>query len=112
MLDEHLRLLNFPGNLIKGYENETRSHLTVASTVGRGDADVAVGSEKIARQVDNIDFIPLQKERYELVIKKEILNTPPIQAVFNIINSKEFRIEFEKIGGYETSEMGKIVMEI
>lgn len=111
LLDEHLRLLGIYGSSINGYSNETQSHLTVASTVGRGGADVAVGNEKIASQVDGVDFIPLQKERYELVVRKEDMHTPPIQAILEILRSEEFKIEFKGIGGYDTSEMGNIVSE-
>ena len=60
LLDEHLRLLNIYGSSIKGYDKETESHLTIASTVSRGMADVGVGIEKIASQVEGVDFIPLQ----------------------------------------------------
>ena len=111
LLDEHLRLLGIYGSSIKGYSRETQSHLTAASTVGRGGADVAVGHEKIARQVDSIDFIPLQKERYDLVVKKKDMHTLPIQAIIEILRSDEFKTEFEGIGGYDTSEMGNIVAE-
>lgn len=112
LLDENLRLLGIYGSAINGYENETQSHLAVASAVSSGKADVAVGNEKIARQVDNIDFIPLQKERYDLVIRKEDLNTIEIQTLLKIIRSDAFKNEFGHIGGYDTNEMGKIVAEI
>lgn len=111
LLDEHLRRLGIYGRSIDGYERETQSHLTVASTVGRGGADVAVGNEKIARQVDNVEFIPLQKERYDLVVKREEFDTPQVQAILEILRSQEFRMQFEGIGGYDTSEMGAIVAE-
>lgn len=111
LLDEHLRLLGIYGSSINGYNRETQSHLTVASTVARGGADVAVGNEKIASQVDGIDFIPLQEERYDLVVRKEDMGTPPIQAMLSILNSDEFRIEFQDIGGYDISEMGTIIAE-
>jgi putative molybdopterin biosynthesis protein len=111
LLDEHLRLLGIYGSSIKGYERESQSHLTVASTVGRGGADVAIGTEKIASQVNSIDFIPLQKERYELVIKKEDMQTHQMQTMLNILRSEDFKEEFSSIGGYDTSEMGHIVTE-
>jgi len=112
LLDENLRLLEIYGGCIKGYDNETQSHLAVASAVSSGKADIAVGNEKIARQVDNIEFIPLKKERYDLVIRKEQLHTTEIQTLLKIIRSDAFKNEFEHIGGYDTSEMGKIVAEI
>ena len=73
---------------------------------------MAVGNEKIARQVDNIEFIPLKKERYDLVIRKEDLQTREIQILLKIIRSEAFRNEFGHIGGYDTNEMGKVVAEI
>lgn len=112
LLDENLKLLGIYGNTIKGYENETQSHLAVASAISSGKADVAVGNEKIARQVDNIEFIPLKKERYDLVIRREDLHSKEVEMLLKIIRSEAFKNEFEHIGGYDTSEMGKIVAEI
>ena len=63
LLDEKLRLLNIDPNSINGYYNEENSHLAVASTVGRGDANVGLGNKKASMQVETIDFIPLQTER-------------------------------------------------
>lgn len=111
LLDENLRLLGICGDTIKGYNNENQSHLAVASAVSRRDADVAIGTEKIARQVDDIDFIPIQKERYDLVIKKRDMQTPQIKTMLNIIRSDVFKREFGNIGGYDISGMGKIVAE-
>ncbi len=112
LLDENLKLLGIYGSSIRGYKKENQSHLALASAVSSGEADVAVGSEKIARQVDHIDFIPLKKERYDLVVKKEIFQTYEIQTMLNIIRSAAFKNEFANIGGYDTSDMGEIVAEI
>ncbi|WP_347474378.1 helix-turn-helix transcriptional regulator [Clostridium sp. LS] len=111
LIDEKLKKLGISPKLINGYRNEELSHLAVASTVARGDADVGVGNEKASLQVSNVDFMPLQKERYDLIIKKEDLDTPPIQAVLEILNSKEFQLELLGIGGYDISETGKIIMQ-
>ncbi len=112
LLDENLRQLGIFGSRIKGYNKESQSHLAVASAVSSGAADVAVGSEKIARQVDNIDFIPLKKERYDLVIRKEDFASHEMQTMLKIIQSEAFRTEFSQIGGYDTSDMGRIVAEL
>lgn len=111
LIDEQLRIEQISHNIIKGYENEELSHLAVASTVARGAVDVGVGNEKAALQVENVDFVPLQKERYDLIIKKEDVNTSAIQAVLEILNSKEFQLELQGIGGYDISETGKIIMQ-
>ena len=112
LLDENLRLLGIAGSSIKGYSAEKPSHLALASTVSAGKADVAVGIEKIARQVDNIDFIPLKKERYDLIVKKEMMQSYEIQTMMRIINSAVFKQEFSAIGGYDTADMGKIMAEL
>ena len=109
LLDENLKLIGIYGSSIRGYKKESQSHLAVASAVSSGEADVAVGSEKIARQVDNIDFIPLKKERYDVVVRKEDFPTLEIQTMLNIIQSAAFKNEFANIGGYDTRDMGTIV---
>lgn len=109
LVDEKLCKLGIPWQSIKGYESEGLSHIAVASTVARGDADVAVGNGKVALQVENIDFIPLQKESYDLIIKKDDINKPPFQAILGILNSKEFQEELRGIGGYDMSDTGKVV---
>lgn len=111
LLDEHLKKLGISSKSIKGYERESTSHLAIASTVARGGADIGVGNEKSGLQVKGIDFIPLQTERYELVMKKEDMDKPPFRAVLDIIRSLEFKMELEGIGGYDLEETGELVAD-
>ena len=108
LLDSKLQSLNYSTN-INGYNREESSHLSVASCVARGNADVAIGNEKVSKQVDNIEFIPLQKERYDLVIRKSDLNKPVFQTIVKIISSQEFKEEIMGLGGYDLRDIGKIV---
>ncbi|WP_455538543.1 substrate-binding domain-containing protein [Terrisporobacter sp.] len=110
LLDSKIKSLNLSQNII-GYENEETSHLAVASYIARQMADVGIGNEKVSKQVDNIDFIPLQKERYDLVIKKSDLNNPTYKSIINIISSEEFKNELEGLGGYDLKDIGKIIAE-
>ena len=112
LIDENLKAVEIDCNFIKGDGNEISSHLAVASAISSGKADVAIGNEKIARQVDNIEFIPLKKERYDLVIRKEDLHTKEMEILLKIIRSDAFKNEFEHIGGYDTSDMGKVAAEM
>ncbi|WP_425058262.1 hypothetical protein SCACP_29060 [Sporomusa carbonis] len=111
LLDEQLRKLNIDFSLINGYANEETSHLAVASTVARGEADVGVGIEKAALQVANIDFIPLQKERYDLVIRKEDESKPHFQALLSILKSTSFRDQISGMGGYDLTHTGQVMGE-
>lgn len=108
LLDEHLKKLRVTANNLSGYKINSFSHLGVASTVSRGGADFGIGNEKTSEQVKGIDFIPLQMESYELVIKKEDIDKPYFQAVLQIIRSKEFKQEIEGIGGYDLENLGEV----
>ncbi|MDD3365352.1 MAG: helix-turn-helix transcriptional regulator [Syntrophomonas sp.] len=112
LLDEQLRRLKLSSQAINGYKREEHSHLAVASAVVRGEADVALGNEKASLQVRGVDFIPLQKERYELVIKKESMEKPQFQAVMEILQSREFKAELQGLGDYDLTETGRIIAEL
>lgn len=109
LLDQKLNLLNIDPSSINGYNNEENSHLSIASTVSRGHADVGLGNEKASLQVNKIDFLPLQKEQYDLIIKKEDLKKPIYKEILNIIKSDEFKSDLEGIGGYDLTDLGKII---
>ena len=111
LLDGHLQEMKISHNSIKGYERECLAHIAVASAIARGEADFGVGSEKSSYQVKDIDFIPLQKEQYDLIIKKEDLNLPSVKAALDILRSEEFKAEISSLGGYDVSQLGEIVGE-
>ena len=62
-------------------------------------------------QVQDIDFISLQKERYDLVIRKEDAKKLQFEALLAILRSKEFRKEIAGIGGYDVTNTGEIMAE-
>ncbi|NPV92480.1 MAG: helix-turn-helix transcriptional regulator [Firmicutes bacterium] len=112
LLDEHLRILDLAPRQITGYEREATSHLAVASMVARGEADVGMGIESAARQVPGIEFVPLQRERYDLVMRREDFDKPFGQGIISLLNSSAFRKEVAGMGGYDTSHMGELVGEV
>ena len=110
LLDEHFLLMGEAPEKINGYDREVTSHLAAASAVCRNKVDVALGNEKAACQAMDVDFIPLQQERYEMVIRKRDKNSYPFTTVLEILSSEAFRDEIAGLGGYDTSEMGKLVL--
>nr|WP_286674428.1 MULTISPECIES: helix-turn-helix transcriptional regulator [unclassified Clostridium] len=111
LLDEKLRLYNVEGESIKGYNFEQSSHLAVASSIAVGDGDLGIGIEKVAHQVSEIDFVPIQEERYDLIIKKSFLKYPLYKLIIEIIQSKEFKKEIKGLGEYDLRDTGKILAE-
>lgn len=112
LLDEQLRLMGINRLNLKGYNNVEKSHTAVAIAVARDMADVGMGNQKAAMQVEGIEFIPLQQERLELVITEENLNKPVGQLLLSTLASSSFREEIEGLGGYELSELGGLVARV
>jgi len=112
LLDEHLRIQGITHQSVNGYSNEEMSHVAVASNIARGEADVGLGIEKAAQQVSNVDFVPLQIERYDLVVRKEDIDRPYFQALMSILKSSAFRNEVLGIGSYDVTSMGEIMAEV
>ena len=109
LLDEKLRLNNIDREKINGYNIEKQSHSAVARSIARGEGDVGIGNEKVASQINEIDFIPLQEERYDLVIKVSDLKYPIYKMIIDTIQSEEFKKEIEVLGGYNLKDTGKIL---
>ncbi|MGN1349381.1 MAG: substrate-binding domain-containing protein [Anaerovoracaceae bacterium] len=110
LIDINLQKHGIPSSRIMGYDQIAHSHLAAASAVARGDCDVSLGAQRTVSQVTGVDFIPLQKERYELVIRKESLEDPQIQDIIKILQSGEIRDDIAQIPGYDPADMGKITI--
>lgn len=112
LLDEHLFHLGIPAGSVKGYENEQSSHLTVAKAIVEGQADVGIGTGRIVKQFPDLDFIPIQRERYDLIIKKEMYHSPEIQAILHVLRSPEYQNDIFSIADNDYTDLGKIVGEV
>lgn len=110
LLDEQLRINGISREAVNGYQDELTSHFAVASAVASGQADAAVGIENVAKMVD-VDFIPLIKERYDLVLLKTKENMHLVKAIKEAVSSPEFRTQLEQLSGYDLSFTGKIIYE-
>jgi putative molybdopterin biosynthesis protein len=110
-LDMWLRQAGITPHRVRGYQREVLSHVEVAAAVASGVADVGPGILAVARAL-GVDFLPLQDERYDLVIPLEFLNATPVQAVLDIAVSAPFQEELEALGGYDSSRTGTVVAEL
>lgn len=108
LLDQRLRAAGFIGSQVKGYDRTATSHLHVARLVSEGQADVGVGIRSAAQSY-GLDFIPLQSARYDLVVPKAYLSShPSLNHLFETLASRPFRSEIAAIGGYDTTDTGKL----
>ncbi len=112
VMDVQLKRLGIPAAQVKGYDKIMKSHLTMAAAIANGEADLAIGTERISRQMDGVDFVPLLKERYDLVVKKEMLETAAVQKLLQILSSQAFRREVAHFSGNDYRDLGKIIVEV
>jgi len=106
LLDAQLHRLGILGKNVRGYDRMAGGHLQAAWQVRSGDADGCIATRAAAR-VFGLDFIPLVSERYDLAIRRQHLDHPPVQALLDTLNRAGFRRELEGLGGYDTSSAGR-----
>jgi putative molybdopterin biosynthesis protein len=106
LLDHTLKIHSMESHQIQGYENEEYTHMAVASTVASGKADAGLGILTAARALE-LDFIPISKERYDLIIPSVHFKDEKIQKVIAIIRSEEFKKIVSEMGGYDVSRTGE-----
>lgn len=107
LLDYELRKAGIPADDIAGYYNEEYTHMNVAMAVASGAADAGLGIQAAAKAL-SLDFIPVTKERYDLVIPSAYTGDEKVQLMLEIIRSDEFKQQVLAMGGYEVDETGKI----
>lgn len=112
IMDVMLKRLGIPAVSVKGYDKIMKSHLTMAAAIAEGEADLAIGTERISRQIDGIDFIPLLEERFDFVIKKEMMETEAIQKLLKVLNDPAFRKEIAHFSGNDYRDLGKVITEV
>jgi molybdate-binding protein/DNA-binding transcriptional regulator YhcF (GntR family) len=107
LLDMQLKNHGILPSEIRGYEAECNTHMAVASSIAHGKADVGLGIEAAARS-NNLDFLPLFRERYDLVIPAANYRHPRLASMLEIISSDEFKKIVDSVGGYDTSQTGSV----
>jgi len=110
LLDELLKKEGIPPDEIPGYENEVTSHLEVGLKIMRGEADFGLGIETVVNLL-NLSFIPLARERFDIVIPKAYFFIPPVQSFLDTVRSRWFKDIAKEMGGYDTEESGKVLHE-
>jgi molybdate-binding protein/DNA-binding transcriptional regulator YhcF (GntR family) len=105
LLDLQLRRNGVSASEIRGYDRELDTHLAVASTINRGEADVGLGIEAAARSC-GLGFLPLFRERYDLIMTKQNHQSKLLSPLLELIASEDFKKVVEQIGGYDVSETG------
>lgn len=109
LTDKELKVRGIDPSGIKGYGREEYTHMGIASAVLTGIADVGVGILAAARALD-LDFIPVAKERYDLIIPSDFMELTPVKALLEVLwEDLNFRNTVMSLGGYDCTDMGRII---
>jgi putative molybdopterin biosynthesis protein len=109
-IDQEFSKLDIDAKEIKGYDDSVATHLEVGLKILRQEADAGVATRATARML-GLDFISLTQERFDILIRKERFFSPGIKTLLEIVGSREFRTRVEAMGGYDTSESGRLIAQ-
>jgi excisionase family DNA binding protein len=84
-----------------------RSQTDVGLAVLEGRADAGLAVEAVARQL-RLAFVPLHRERYDLVVDRRAYFEPPFQVLLAFARSQPFRDRAQALGGYDVSALGTV----
>jgi excisionase family DNA binding protein len=96
---------------VTGYRDEVSTHWAVGLRVLRGEADAGVASRAVAHAL-SLGFVPLTRERFDMVIPKDGFFRPPVQALVEAVRSDRFRRRLDGFGGYDTAQAGRVLAEV
>jgi len=111
LLDYQFKRLGIEPARVGGYGREEYTHLAVAAAIVGGTADTGLGILAAARAL-KLDFVPILKERYDLVIPHEHYQSELLRPLLELIRGEGFRRQVEALGGYDVSRMGEVVAEL
>jgi len=108
LLDHHLKRLKISSSRISGYENEVNTHFEVGLSILSKEADVGLATIAVSKLI-GLSFIPITRERFDMVLDKATFFDKGVQAFIEVLNSSEFRNRVERLGSYDFKHSGKIL---
>ena len=89
------------------FDPPARSELDVALAVADGRADAGFGLLGLARAF-RLAFVPVCRERYDLIVVRRAYFDPPLQTFMSFCRSAAFARKAAEIGGYDLSGFGRV----
>ncbi|HEX7325955.1 MAG TPA: helix-turn-helix transcriptional regulator [Rhodanobacteraceae bacterium] len=85
-----------------------RTERDAALAVADGNADAALGVAAEARRY-RLGFIPLHRERYDLLFHRRDYFEPPLQALLQFTRTPGFAAKAHDLGGYDIGALGNVM---
>jgi len=96
---------------VHGFDQEEYTHLAVAAAVASGRADCGLGIAAAAVAL-RLDFVPLFKERYDLIIPRQHYESPLLSPLLELLDDHSFKTAVSQLPGYDVSVMGRLIAEV
>lgn len=109
LLMKLLKRAGVPPRAVRGFRHVERGHLAAAYRVASGEADVCLSTRAAAASF-GLGFVPVQCERYDLVVPTTSCGLPQVETLLNVLQNAAVRREFATVSGYDTGEMGRRVI--
>lgn len=107
LLDYLLEKNDIKKDEVLGYSTEELTHMGAAVQIAEGTADTALGIRAAAEAV-GLDFIPVKKEKYDIIVKRNMLEDKRIKNIIEIIKSEKFKNSVTELKGYSLNDSGNI----
>lgn len=108
LLGHLLRQSKLSRDALSRLDKPALSESDLALAVAEGKADAGLAIKAVARQ-HGLDFVPLARERYDLVLRRREYFEPPFQTLLEFARTPRFRTRAADMGGYDTGGLGTVV---
>jgi len=79
----------------------------VANAVAEGVADCGLAVGAVARRF-GLGFVPLQRERFDLALRRRAFFEPPLQRLFAFARTENFHAHAATLASYDVSGLGSV----
>lgn len=108
LIDQKLKDFGISPSKIEGYKNEVNTHFEVGLSILGKTANVGIATIAVSKLL-GLDFIPITKERFDMILSQQTFFHKGVQALIELLHTKEFREKVERIGGYDLGDSGKVL---
>jgi putative molybdopterin biosynthesis protein len=93
---------------ISGYDTEVFTHFEVGLAVLSKEADTGIATAAVAKLL-SLSFIPITRENFDMILDQSTFFSKGIQALIEVLKSRDFRKRVEQLSGYDFKDSGKVL---
>lgn len=111
VLERSLQAAGMEPQAIQGFDTLAAGHLEVAQAIATGQAMAGVSTASVAAAF-GLEFIPLHRARYDLVMLQSYLEEAPVQQLLSTLGHRRVLSQLQTLGGYDTRQTGDLICTV